>query len=41
MPDIDESTPTETTSTTETPPLCRSTRVSVPPKCYGQENFQT
>ena len=41
MPDIDESTPTETTSTTETPPLRRSTRVSVPPKRYGQENFQT
>ena len=40
MPDIAETTPTEQTSTTTTPPLRRSTRVSVPPKRYGQENFQ-
>ena len=40
MPDIPESTLTKqsaTTSTTTPPSLRRSTRVSVPPKRYGQE----
>ena len=40
MPDIPESTLTKqsaTTSTTRPPSLRRSTRVSVPPKRYGQE----
>ena len=42
MPDIPDSSPTEqstTTSLTTPPSLNRSTRVSVPPKHYGQENL--
>ena len=44
MPDIPESTLTKqsaTTSTTTPPSLRRSTRVSVPPKRYGQETTRT
>ena len=44
LPQISDSNTTQQSSTvTETvpPPLCRSTRISVPPTRYGQESTST
>ena len=44
LPQISESDttkPTSKTNDTAALPLGRSTRVSVPPKCYGQVNIPT
>ena len=40
MPDVTESNETQQSTTTTPPPLQQSTRVSVSPKHYGQENLK-